>query len=89
LSAGLPVIASHFPRWKEVVEGNDCGLTVDPTRPQEIARAMDELLSQPARRRQMGRNGLKAVQTRYNWQTQGRILLQLYKELLPDAPRTT
>ena len=83
MSAGLPVIASHFPRWKEVVEGNDCGLTVDPTRPQEIARAIDTLLSQPDRRREMGRNGLQAVQTTYNWQAEGRKLLQLYQELLP------
>ena len=83
MSAGLPVIASHFPLWKEVVEGNACGLTVEPTRPAAIAAAVDELLADPERRRRMGHNGRRAVLERYNWAVEGRKLRNLYEELLP------
>jgi glycosyltransferase involved in cell wall biosynthesis len=30
MSAGLPIITSNFPVWREIVEGNECGLCVDP-----------------------------------------------------------
>ena len=82
LSAGLPVIASHFPLWREVVEGNQCGLVVDPTQPAAIARAIDALLADPEQRRSMGERGCQAVRDRYNWQVEGQKLLDLYKELL-------
>ncbi len=82
MSAGLPVIASHFPLWKEVVEGQECGLTVDPTSPEAIATAIDLLLTRPDHREAMGRSGLAAVQQIYNWRAEGRRLVSLYQELL-------
>lgn len=82
MSAGLPVIASNFDLWREVVEGNECGLTVDPTSPQGIAEAVDYLLGRPELRRTMGRNGRRAVLEKYNWDKESRKLLRLYQELL-------
>jgi glycosyltransferase involved in cell wall biosynthesis len=85
MSAGSPVIASHFPLWKEVVEGNNCGLTVDPTQPEAIAYTIDYLLARPERREKMGRNGLKAIQTTYSWQAEAKKLVILYEELLKNV----
>lgn len=82
MSAGLPVIASHFPLWREIVEGSQCGVTVDPTQPEQIARSIDHLLAHPERRKQMGENGRRAVLETYNWQVEGQKLLALYEELL-------
>lgn len=82
MSAGLPVVASHFPKWLEIVEGSGCGVVVDPTKPEAIAEAIDYLLSNPERRRQMGFNGQKAVASTYNWTVEGQKLLDLYGELL-------
>jgi glycosyltransferase involved in cell wall biosynthesis len=82
MAVGLPVIASNFPLWKEIVEGNNCGLTVDPLNPEDIARAMKYLLEHPDEARQMGENGKKAVLEKYNWENESKKLLVLYEELL-------
>ena len=82
MAAGLPVIASNFPLWREIVEGNECGLTVDPLNPQEIAEVIEYLLEHPDLRRKMGENGRRAVEEKYNWEKEGRRLLKLYEELL-------
>ncbi len=81
MSAGLPVIASDFPLWREIVEGSDCGLCVDPLDAGEIAEAIDFIVSQPERAREMGRNGQRAVAERYNWQQEERKLLDTYRDL--------
>lgn len=82
MSAGLPVIASNFPLWKEIVEGNKCGICVDPLKPEEIARAIEYLLTHPEEARRMGENGRKAVLEKYNWEKESEKLVSLYKELL-------
>lgn len=79
---GLPVVASNFPLYREVVEPNQCGLTVDPTRPEEIARALEYLIEHPQEARRMGENGRRAVFDKYNWETESRRLLQIYDSAL-------
>lgn len=86
MSAGLPVIASNFPLWREIIEGNDCGLCVDPLDPQAIADAIDYLVEHPEIARRMGENGRKAVRERYNWSMEERKLIALYERLF-EAPR--
>ena len=85
MAAGLPVVASNFPLWKEIVEGNQCGITVDPLDPKEIAQAIEYLLTHPEEARQMGENGRRAVEEKYNWEKETEKLLALYEELLGFA----
>lgn len=82
MSAGVPVIASNFPLWREIIEGNDCGLCVDPLDPRAIAEAIDFFVKNPVRAEQMGRNGQSAVNKRYNWSVEERKLLDLYSSLV-------
>lgn len=82
MSAGLPVIASNFPLWREIIEGNECGICVDPLDPAAIAAAIDRLVEDPDLARRMGENGCVAVHERYNWGIEERKLLDLYEELL-------
>lgn len=81
MAAGMPVIASDFPRWRELVEGAGCGLLVDPRDEGAIANAITWLLDHPAEAEAMGKRGMEAVATRYNWDTQGRVLVELYRTL--------
>ena len=81
MAAGVPVIASHFPLWREIVEGNACGLCVDPLNPVAIARAIDWLVDHPQEAEKMGRNGRQAVLAKYNWTMEEAKLLALYEGL--------
>jgi len=81
MSAGVPVIASHFPLWREIVEGNACGVCVDPSQPHEIAAAIDFFAENPDQVKIMGANGRRAVLDRYNWAMEEAKLLNLYESL--------
>jgi glycosyltransferase involved in cell wall biosynthesis len=82
MAAGLPVIASNFPLWNQIIEGNQCGLCVDPLNPHAIAEAIDYLVTHPEEAEQMGRNGQKAVQEKYNWGIEEKKLIDLYDSLI-------
>lgn len=81
MSAGIPVIASDFPLWKEIIEGNHCGICVDPLDSEGIAEAINYLHRNPNIADQMGMNGQKAVAEKYNWQQEEKKLLDVYQKL--------
>jgi glycosyltransferase involved in cell wall biosynthesis len=81
MSSGLAVIASNFPLFKEIIEGIQCGICVDPNNPKEIAMAIDYFVANQDEAYQMGQNGRKAVMEKYNWNIEEKKLLELYKDL--------
>jgi len=81
-AAGLPIIASNFPLWKEIVEGNSCGICVDPLKPKEIAKAAEYLIKHSDKARKMGENGRRAVLEKYNWENESKKLLKIYEEMI-------
>jgi glycosyltransferase involved in cell wall biosynthesis len=85
MCAGIPVIASNFPGFAEVVDGAKCGLLVDPGDPRAIAQAIEFVLTHPDEAEEMGERGREAVVTKYNWASEERKLIQLYGTLL-DSP---
>lgn len=84
MSAGIPVIASDFPFIRQVLLDAECGLLVRPDDVQEISQAMAHLLDNPDDAQRMGRNGLRAVKERYNWEVEEKKLLALYQALLSN-----
>jgi glycosyltransferase involved in cell wall biosynthesis len=78
MSSGIPVIASNFPLWRDIIEGNECGLCVDPCDARAIAAAIDYLVTNPAIAKAMGENGRKAVLEKYNWSVQAARLTDFY-----------
>ena len=81
MSAGIPVIASNFPLWREIIEGNQCGICVDPLKPEDIAVAINYLINNPVEAEKMGSNGQRAVVEKYNWGEEEKKLLMLYEKL--------
>ena len=81
MHAGLPVIASNFPLWVEIVEKNKCGLLVDPMEPSDISNAILWVIDNPKEAREMGENGRRAVLEKYNWANEEKKLIKLYNTL--------
>lgn len=90
MSAGIPSVTSNFELWTRLVEGNRCGICVDPRDPAAIAEAMRYLLAHDEEAREMGANGRRAVESRLNWEEEERKLLALYQALSDgEPPRST
>jgi len=90
MGAGLPVIASDIPRWRDIIIDNRCGIVVDPQDTDAIARAIETLMTNPEEAEAMGMRGREAALQKYNWGIDERALLALYDELIgppvPSAP---
>ncbi len=81
MAAGLPVVASNFPLWNQFVKETTCGVCVDPSSPNEIARAIEDLLFDEVMCRAMGRAGRDVIEKRFNWTNESKKLLILYEEM--------
>lgn len=86
LMAGLPVAASGFPGLDEVVSGERVGVTFDPASAESIAAALGELAHDAGTRHAMGRRARRLAESRYNWDAEKQVLLELYDRL---AARST
>lgn len=86
MAAALPVIASDFPLWRQIIGKADCGLLVDPLNPEAIAECMRWILDNPDEAEAMGRRGRWAAEHIYNWERESVKLLALYEQLLAERP---
>jgi len=82
MAHGIPVVASDFPEVARVVKDAQCGLLVDSSCPVRLADAMEYLLTQPEDATRMGVNGRRAIEDRYNWESESKKLLSFYHQIL-------
>jgi glycosyltransferase involved in cell wall biosynthesis len=80
--AGMPVVASDFPFWKQLVSENGWGINVNPTSPDAIAAAINYLLKNQSVAEEMGANGRAKVVEELNWSNQAQILIACYHSLI-------
>lgn len=81
MAAGIPVIASDFPAWRQVIDTHRCGLCVDPGDAAAIAAAIESLRRDLATAQAMGERGRQAVLAHYHWEAEQPRLLALYDDL--------
>lgn len=85
--AGIPVIASNFPLWEQIVSENQCGICVDPFDINAISNAINLLLNDDEKAKKMGENGRKAVLEKFNWENEEKKLIDLYLKLIEDVKK--
>lgn len=81
MEVGLPVICTDFLIWEEVVKKYDCGICVSPRDTAGIYEAINFLLQNKERAFQMGLNGRKAIEEKFNWSSQESEYLTMVKSL--------
>ncbi len=90
MAAGLPIVCSNFPTWRALVEEPGAGIAVDPSDWDAIIGAIRQLHESPEKAVAMGLAGRRAVQERFNWQSQADNLVGLYARVLgrptPSGP---
>lgn len=84
MGAGIPVIASDFPLWRKIITEARCGYVVNPFDPKEISASIKRLLDNPSEAIELGGNGIKAIETIYNWEAEREKLLGMYRLILND-----
>lgn len=82
MAAGLPVIASEFPLWKTIVEGENCGICVNPLDVESVRTACVFLMENDEIAESLGKNGRRAIEEKYNWNCEEEKLVSLYRELI-------
>lgn len=61
MAAGVPVVQPNLGAYPEVIEATGGGLIYEPGAPDALAEALQALLLDPARARELGRRGREAV----------------------------
>jgi glycosyltransferase involved in cell wall biosynthesis len=82
MALGLPVVFSDFPNYREIAGVSGAGIAIDPTKPEQIANAIEHLIRNPSLARQMGEAGKRAVRERFNWNVERAKLFELYRDIL-------
>lgn len=83
MAAGLPVLVSKHARYvSEIVTEAQCGIIVDSEDPEDIARAIRDLSKDRARARALGESGRRALQEKFNWDTEFSKILKGYEGLI-------
>ena len=82
MAAGLPVVATEVGGVPDLVEKGKTGLLVPPKDPEALSGAMEMLLGDADRRREMGRLGREAVYPKYSDAALMDRMDRLYSSLL-------
>src|SRR5206468_2560012 len=82
LMAGLPVLSSQLDAIAELLETYDVGQVLPSLAPEDIAAAINAMLSDPAALARMRSNALKAAQQKFHWESEKQILIQFYDAIL-------
>ncbi len=82
MAAGIPVIASDFPLWRQIIEESRCGFLVEPLNPAALAEAIIAVLQKPGEAEAMGKHGREAAVKKFRWENEKKKLLDLYADIL-------
>ncbi|WP_437957962.1 MSMEG_0565 family glycosyltransferase [Sorangium sp. So ce119] len=80
MASGAPVVSSAQPPFTEFLEDGKSALLVDPSRTDDLARAMEAILDGGVRRRL--RAAALETAARYTWERSARIAAGVYREFL-------
>ncbi len=81
MAAGLPIVASDIPAFRDVLRGGQAGELFATGDPADLARVTARLLDDPGRRAELSVAALDAVAD-YDWATVARNVLSVYETVV-------
>jgi glycosyltransferase involved in cell wall biosynthesis len=86
MAAGLPVISTPLGGIPEMVEPGVNGELVPERNPEALAVAIERLLDDPAKARELGNRGREIAREKFSVETSARELRELFEKLQGAAP---
>lgn len=84
MGAGIPVVCSDFPVWRNLIEETGAGLCVNPVDQGAIKAALEYLFSNRDEAITMGQKGRSGVENTYRWNNEALKLEKLYLDLVRE-----
>jgi len=81
LARGVPVVQPNHGAFPELIQLTNGGLLVPPEDPEALAGALAQLLTDPARRRQLGASGRNAIAAAFTDDHMAAKMLQVYQDV--------
>jgi len=86
MSRSKPLVSTTIGGPAEVVVNGQCGLLVDPGKPELLAEAVGFFLKNPQRAAEMGRAGLERLKSHFSMKQNLDQTMQVYTEVLGPVP---
>lgn len=83
--SGLPIIASDFNYWKNLIGEANCAIFIEPSNPAKLVDALEWILNNPKAAKEMGERGRNFAMQKFNWSTELDNLQLCYKEALKNG----
>lgn len=80
MMCGKPILVSSYSAMADIVERENCGLAVDNRSIEEIRNSVEKLKRDRDLCFELGLNGRKAYETKYNWTIMEKRLISLYED---------
>jgi glycosyltransferase involved in cell wall biosynthesis len=82
MAAEVPVVATGVGSLPEMIESGRTGLLIDPGDPAALARAIEEIISDPDRAREIAREARATVEKKYSVKTMVERYIALFESLV-------
>jgi glycosyltransferase involved in cell wall biosynthesis len=87
LAVGIPAVYSNFDYWVELIGNGVCGLAVDPSSPECLANAINDISRWPDKRSALCK-GARDMAEKFDWAVEERALRSFYGDCIPLRSRT-
>jgi glycosyltransferase involved in cell wall biosynthesis len=85
MTLALPVVATRVGGVPELVVDGETGYLVEPDDPRDLARALTEVIADPARHRRLGEAGAARISAHFDAGAVAARMVSLYEELLATS----
>ena len=84
MTIGMPVITCDSHIYKDVIDEYEVGKYTDMTNAIKLSETIEAMFANEANLKEMSLNGIAASEKTFNWNSQEKILFEMYEEVLQN-----